>query len=374
MRQISLCLLFALLLGSSCQGKASARIHDSIPLLVSEEYTLVFAGDIMAHGPQLRAALRNDGTYDFTASFDSLKPLISRADLAIGNLETTFAGSPYSGYPLFSTPDAMAYALRDVGFDILTTSNNHTADRHARGIVRTLDLLDSLGIAHTGAYRNAIERAASAPLIYPLGRLRLAIMAYTYGTNGMPIPQPTCIDTIDRQQIARDLAHADSLGADYKIVQIHWGNEYERTPSASQRELAQWLHQRGADAIIGSHPHVVQHSAFITDSICQHTSFVIYSLGNFISNQRTPVATRGGMLLTLRLRRESPSARITTTPSYQWVFVNKQTASGRGIYRLLPVDLSSDSIPHLLPRHEATEYRAFRDYYRRIALATTTQP
>lgn len=363
----------AFVLGSlSCHGQAIQTVRtDTIATLPStERYTLVFAGDIMAHGPQIKAAHRGGGAYDFSSSFDSLKRFIASADLAIGNFETTFGGRPFTGYPQFSTPDAMGVALRDAGFDILTTSNNHSADRGKRGITRTLDVLDSLGIAHVGSYRSADERATSSPLIRDLGTIRLAVMAYTYGTNGMPVPHPTLVDTIDRALIARDLARADSLGANYKVVQIHWGNEYERTPSADQRALAQWLHEHGVDAVIGSHPHVVQTSTMLGDSTATDRTFVIYSMGNFISNQRTPAATRGGMLLTLTLEKASDSPRITTMPSYQWVFVAKQDTARRGIYRLLPVDITSEDIPAGIAPHEQADYLAFRRYYRSIPLYT----
>jgi len=195
----------------------------------------------MTHGPQIRAAIQADDSYDFSQSFALVRSAIERADLAIGNLETTFGGKPYSGYPMFSSPEALAVALREAGFDVLTTSNNHSCDRRSYGITHTIDVLDSLGIATTGSYRNLSERPARTPLIQSVRGIKLAILAYTYGTNGLPIPHPTVIDTISKEHIAADLRRADSLGAEYKIVQIHWGNEYEKSPNRAQRELAQWL-------------------------------------------------------------------------------------------------------------------------------------
>lgn len=323
----------------------------------------------MAHGPQIKAARTAEGMYDFTSSFDSLASRISSADLAFGNLETTFGGKPYTGYPMFSTPDAMGTALREAGFDVLTTSNNHSADRSALGITRTLDVLDSLGIAHTGSYRSEDERERTAPLMLQLGSLRLAVLAYTYDTNGLTVPEPTLVDGIDTLLMAQDIARADSLGANYKIVQIHWGVEYERAPNREQRALAEWLHRQGVDAIIGSHPHVVQQSEWIEpDSLQSKRSFVIYSLGNFVSNQRKPAATRGGMLLSLTLSRANPTADIVTQPSYQYVFVNKLRPDGRAVYRLLPVDLPKAQVPVPLPRAEQVDLQAFCSYYSTIPL------
>ena len=241
---VSTTALSACLLALSCHGQSStqsqaASAHIDSTTLRGDTLELIFAGDIMTHGPQIRAAAQSDGSYDFAQSFGLVRPAIERADLAIGNLETTFGGKPYSGYPMFSSPEALAVALREAGFDILTTSNNHSCDRRGYGITHTIDVLDSLGIATTGSYRNLSERPARTPLIQSVRGIKLAILAYTYGTNGLPIPHPTVIDTISKEHIAADLRRADSLGAEYKIVQIHWGNEYEKSPNRAQRELAQ---------------------------------------------------------------------------------------------------------------------------------------
>lgn len=352
----------------SCQGQQRQNAEyrsDSIEHQ-AESCTLCFVGDIMTHGPQIEAAKRDGGRYDFSSSFDKIDTILSSANLTIGNLETTFGGKPYRGYPLFSTPDEFGKKLQEVGFDILTTSNNHSADRGRLGIVRTLDQLQSLSIASVGSYRDKKDREQASPLIYQLGNIRLAIMAYTYSTNGMPVPPPTWVDPIDTCLMRRDILRADSLGADYKIVQIHWGEEYQVQPNARQQELAQWLHEQGVDAIIGSHPHVVQRSEYLYNERTGHRSFVIYSMGNFISNQRKPAATRGGIILTLRLDRAHREQAIVTTPSYQWVFVNKQTRDEDKVYRLLPVDIKGAEIPKVLPDTERSDYQAFCRYYRAI--------
>lgn len=356
---------------SSGGSSASEEIgqQDSIPHPLV--YEVVLAGDVMCHGPQIAAARGSDGSYDFSSSFDSIAPLVHSADLAIANLETTLGERPYTGYPRFSSPVALAEALKDSGFDILTTSNNHSADRSSKGIVRTIGVLDSLGLAHTGSYRSAEERELLAPLMYQLGELRLAIMAYTYDTNGLPVPSPTLVDRIDTALIARDIARADSLGADYKLVQMHWGNEYQRSPSREQRSLAKWLHEQGVNAVIGSHPHVVQESEVLSSSNQSHSTLVIYSLGNFVSNQKSPASTRGGMLLGLTLRRETPNSPITTEPSYQWTFVMKKNASGKALYRIQPIDLYSDKLPAGLAYSEQADYKAFCQYYKTISFTTS---
>ena len=376
-RYLGACLLGVLTILSSlaCRGRGSAYAQEHRDsTLTSPEGTddtlhLVFAGDIMTHGPQIRAALRGDGQYDFRASFSLVKSLIAEADLAVGNLETTFGGKPYSGYPMFSSPEAFGEALRDAGFGVLTTANNHSCDRGRYGVVHTIDVLDSLGIATTGSYRTREERTSRTPLLVTVKGVKLAILAYTYGTNGLPIPTPALVDTISRAQIARDLQRADSLGADYKIVQIHWGNEYERLPNKRQKDLAQWLTDQGVHAIIGSHPHVVQESAFLKrQNTQQDSTFVVYSMGNFISNQITPPGTRGGMLLSLELIRDRAKGSWTTQPHYQYVFVEKRSPRGEAIYRLRPIQLSDSSYVDLA-RREALDLQALQRYYRSISLA-----
>lgn len=356
------------LLPSCKQGKKTEGASIVTPQEEAKADTLrlVFAGDIMTHGPQIKAADRGHGTYDFTPSFELVRPMIERANLALANLETTFGGTPYRGYPMFSSPSSLGSALKEAGFDVLTTANNHSCDRGHYGVVNTIDVLDSLGIRTTGSYRTKAERSQRTPLIIDVRGIKLAVLAYTYGTNGLPIPQPALVDTINLEQISDDLRRADSLGADYKIVQIHWGNEYEKHPSKRQRDLAAALARHGVGAVIGSHPHVVQDSEWIEEEGAKIKTFVIYSLGNFISNQTSPAATRGGMLLSLELIRERSTGRWTTQPSYQYVFVQKRTSSGNPIYRLRPVSL--DSIPEGIPPSETSDLRAMQRHYKSIQL------
>ena len=356
------------LLPSCKQGKKTEGASIVTPQEEAKADTLqlVFAGDIMTHGPQIKAADQGRGTYDFTPSFELVRPMVERADLALANLETTYGGTPYRGYPMFSSPSSLGSALKEAGFDVLTTANNHSCDRGRYGVVNTIDVLDSLGIRTTGSYRTRAERSQRTPLIIDVRGVKLAVLAYTYGTNGLPIPQPALVDTIDLEQISDDLRRADSLGADYKIVQIHWGNEYEKHPSKRQRELAIALARHGVGAVIGSHPHVVQDSEWIEEEGAKMKTFVIYSLGNFISNQTSPAATRGGMLLSLELIRERSTGKWTTRPSYQYVFVQKRTSSGNPIYRLHPVSL--DSIPEGIPPGETSDLRAMQRHYKSIQL------
>ncbi len=149
----------------------------------------------MQHKAQLSAALQSDGSYDYTGCFTLVKPQIEAADIAVCNFETTLGGAPFSGYPQFCSPDEYAVAVRNAGFDIFLTANNHCLDRRNRGLVRTLDVLDSLGIAHLGTYRNQAERDSLYPYIIEHGRMRIALLNYTYDTNGIQVAEPWSLYT-----------------------------------------------------------------------------------------------------------------------------------------------------------------------------------
>ncbi len=239
---------------------------------------LLFAGDVMQHAPQLAAARRSDGSYDFGLSFACIRPLFEAADLTVVNLETTLADTgPYKGYPRFRSPAALADALREAGVDVCVLANNHCFDGGAEGVRTTLAALDRCGMGHTGLATKST--AQERPLVTEAGGIRFALLAYTYGTNGIAAPPGTAVARIDTAVMRRDLRQARRL-ADCIVVMVHWGNEYDRRPDAGQRRLAAFLRDNGADLVIGSHPHVVQ--PFETDS----SGAVFYSLGNLVSNQR----------------------------------------------------------------------------------------
>lgn len=284
----------------------------SVLLFPQKRVTLLFAGDLMQHQAQIESAHRPDGSYDYRSCFASVRSLIEGADLAIGNLEVTLGGAPYRGYPTFSAPDAYLSAIREAGFDVLLTANNHCLDRGHKGLERTILLLDSLHIPHLGTYRNAREREKQVPLILKKNGFRIALLNYTYGTNGIRVTPPNVVDYIDRTVMAEDIRHARSLHPDALIVCIHWGEEYQRTPHAAQRQLADWLLAQGVTHIIGSHPHVVQPIEVCHDGLQQHV--VVYSLGNFLSNMSAP-HTDGGLVVTLELEKQPlPPPALPQTP------------------------------------------------------------
>jgi poly-gamma-glutamate capsule biosynthesis protein CapA/YwtB (metallophosphatase superfamily) len=298
--------------------------------------SLVFAGDIMGHDAQIEGAWDpaiND--YNYEPTFRYVKPYIEQADIAIANLEVTLAGPPYKGYPQFSSPDALAIAARDAGFDLLIQANNHALDRGKTGFRRTLTILDSLTIIHTGTFADSTDRAANYPLIVEKNAIRIALLNYTYGTNGLVIPNPFIINRIDTSVIRYDLARAQLASPDFIIVTIHWGEEYQRSENASQRKLADFLLQHGADAIIGSHPHVVQPIQTYPNQNSTSHHIVVYSLGNFVSNQRAQYKD-GGIIVELNLKKSAGNT-VVDQFSYLPTWVYRKDLPGKSTFYVVPV-------------------------------------
>ncbi len=276
-----------------------------------ERLSIYFAGDIMQHEAQLKAARTAEGTYRYDSCFSRVKSEIEAAQVAVCNFETTLGGAPYSGYPNFCSPDELATAVHNAGFDIFLTANNHCMDRGARGLRRTIATLDSLGIAHLGTYRNQAERDSLYPFIISSGTMKIALLNYTYDTNGIPVPEPFVVNIIDTTIIKADIVRARKLKADCIIACMHWGTEYRTEPDNSQREMEEWLYNHGVDHIIGGHPHVVQPVRTLPDyhgRASEHLT--VWSLGNYISNMSAP-RTDHGLAVTLHLQKRGNVTRMT---------------------------------------------------------------
>lgn len=296
--------------------------------------TLIFTGDIMGHDGQLASA-RNDSTgeYEYDSVFRYIAPYISAADIATGNLEVTLGGPPYRGYPAFSSPDELAVACRNAGFDILGTANNHSADRGSRGIFRTVRVLDSLEIRHTGTWQSPEERDILSPLVICRDSLRIALLAYTYGTNGIVVPPPATVAYIDTVRAAADIRRAEWLDADLTVAFVHWGIEYDTLPSAGQKQTAAALLRAGADIIIGSHPHVVQPVTAEADTSGIRNP-VVWSMGNFVSNQRTRRRDGGLMIrLDIAANRDNP---VISDAGYILTWVYTPVENGKKKFYILP--------------------------------------
>ncbi len=281
--------------------------------------TLAVCGDAMSHMPVTNDAW-NGEKYDYARIMAGARPYVEAADYAVVNLETTLSGGPpYSGYPAFNSPDDMAYSLKELGFDLCLTANNHCLDRGYSGLSRTLDVLDQAGLAHVGTSRAQEERNNNI-VVADVGGISVAFLGYTYGTNGIPVPKKhpyainlfntdymTSLCTLDRDRLASDLEAAKTLDTDLIAVMLHWGLEYKTTQNRYQEDIADFLFQNGADIILGGHSHVPQPMEVRTLPDGRR-GFVCYSLGNFISSQTKPL-TDTTAVLTLELTRDNETGQ-----------------------------------------------------------------
>ncbi len=318
-------------------AQVAAQERDSVIIEVQQPdsvLTLLFTGDIMGHDGQIASALNDStGTYSYDSVFKYISPLIAGADVAIGNLEVTLGGAPYKGYPAFSSPDALAVACKNAGFDILVTANNHSADRGTKGLVRTIRVLDSLGIRHTGTWISSEARDSLLPLMISHDSIQLALLGYTYGTNGIVVPPPAIVSYIDTLRAAGEIKKSIDAGADRTIIFIHWGTEYDTLPDLQQKKTAAALLRSGADIIIGSHPHVIQPMIADTDS-CGFRNPVVWSMGNFVSNQRTR-RRDGGAMIRLDLTVRGDTAFVSDA-GYVLTWVYTPTEEGKRKFYILP--------------------------------------
>jgi len=312
---------------------------------------LCFVGDLMCHSTQFNYAKIGVDTFDFTGVYREVKQYLSAADLTLGNLETVIAGKNkgYSGYPYFNAPDDYIYALKDAGFDLLITANNHALDQGWEGVERTIEVINEYKIHRTGTYLSQDDRDSIR--IFQINSIKIAILAYSENTNGLPIPKGKnfVINLIDEELIKRDIDKAREKNVDVVLVHLHYGPEYNREPSEYQKEIVNKIIELGADIIIGGHPHVVQPVDFFkTNNTKLDSGFVAYSLGNFISNQRWRYSD-AGIILNIEI-----SKNILTDSIYisevnylpTWVF-RGQTDFGRE-YIILPSHNSDDSTYYYL--------------------------
>jgi len=287
----------------------------------ADKFSILFIGDVMGHDEQIWSAEnRENHTYNYDDVFKYIKPVISEADIAIANFEVTLGGPPYTGYPQFSSPVNLAAACKNAGIDYLVTANNHAADRGKKGIEGTINRLDSLGIPHTGTFLNSFCHDSLSPLIINKNGTSIALLNYTFSTNGIVVPAPVIVNMLDKQMITKDVNRAKEEKADLVILFLHWGTEYDTIPAKTQTDLAEYFHSIGVDMVIGSHPHVVQRMERKINELSGYEDMVVYSLGNFVSNQRRP-KTDGGAMVKVELTRKGEKYAISDAGYYlTWVY------------------------------------------------------
>lgn len=265
--------------------------------IVNSKVTLVAVGDNLIHNTLITAGEQEDGSLDYTSLYANIKPEIEKADIAVIDQETILGGSSfeYTGYPLFNSPWEIGDAAIDAGFDIFNCATNHTMDMGWAGIEKELEYFSgkenvvALGI-------NEDERDYNSITYYEKNSITFALLNYTFGTNGIPLPEdkPWCVNLLDKDKVTADIKEARE-NADVVIVFPHWGTENSHDVSDYQKEYTQLFSDLGVDIVIGCHPHVLQPVEWVTNESTGKKMIVYYSLGNFISHQIELDQLCGGM-------------------------------------------------------------------------------
>lgn len=328
------------------------------PQQKATELTILSVGDVMVHNPQISAQYDSSkDEYSYDNNYQYVKQYIEAADLAICNVETTFAGKPYTGYPMFSAPEALAAALKNAGLDVAITANNHMMDKGADGVQRTLDILQENGLQTVGSRK---QESDARYMIIDVKGVKVGIIAYTYETgsgegstaiNGNFISDKAAahinsfnFNTLDEDlpKIKESIDGARAAGAEIIVAYYHWGEEYQKSANQHQKNLAQKTADLGADIIFASHPHVLQETAWLTVKGSERKVPVFYSMGNFISNQRSETLnnrfTEQGLIaqVTLTYSKEEGIKAIAMSGMPTWV--DKYFSNGKQVYEIVPLD------------------------------------
>jgi poly-gamma-glutamate synthesis protein (capsule biosynthesis protein) len=347
--------LFVILLSLDClaQQHFDPNVRIKIPTLRNPDSILTVriaaVGDMMCHSPQFKYSQVSKDSFDFVPVFRYINKYLKDADFTLGNLETITAGKDkkYSGYPLFNSPDKFISAVKNAGFNLVTTSNNHALDRGEPGINNTISQLIKNKLNYTGTFNSQQDRDSIR--IFDIKGIKTAFLSYSYGTNGNPIPhgKKYLINIIDYELIQKDITHSRQLGAELVIVYFHFGEEYKREPSTFQKNTVNKTIEMGADIILGGHPHMLEPAIYYkTHNAKLDTGFAVYSLGNFLSNQRKRY-TDGGTILYLNITKNTniDSLWISSVEFLPTWIYRGQTDRGRE-YLILP-DKNEQDYPFL---------------------------
>lgn len=334
--------------------------------------TVVYAdisavGDLMCHSTQFNYAFVENDSFNFDPVYNYLKDYFVSPDLMIGNFETVIAKKKgkYKGYPYFDTPIDFLTSLKNNGFDLLFTANNHSLDQKEKGVIRTLNAFEESNIIPVGTFSSHEKKEEIS--ICNINGIKFIFLAYSYGTNGVYIPEGKdyLINLIKKKKIKNDILKAKNLNPDIILVYYHTGIEYSRTISNKQKELVASTFNYGADIILASHPHVVlpvEKRALSNSKL--DTGFVAYSLGNFISNQRWRYSD-AGLILNFRISKNLQSENLVLDEvSYipTWVFKGK--IKNKREYVILPSEISlNQNPPQYLTETDSSLYFMRESYF-----------
>lgn len=313
---------------------------NEIVIKKDKKTTILAAGDMMYHMPQVRSAYDVNG-YNFNGNLKFIKDYTSKNDINIVNFETVAAGNdkPFSGFPSFNSPGETIDSIKYAGFNIVNLANNHILDQGYNGLVNTIERIEKNDLEYIGASREFENKH----IIKNVDDLKIGFLSYSYGFNGNEQRYTkdqlySYVNKIDLEEIRKDIDFLNEEKVDFIVLYIHWGNEYINTPSSSQVSLKEELFNMGIDVILGSHPHVVQTSEYIEDE--DNDKFVIYSMGNFISNQRKEIMknpyTEDGLMVNLELVKTHDGKKKIRNINYipTWVYKYK---TDKYNYEIIPI-------------------------------------
>ena len=317
--------------------------------------TISAVGDIMVHGAQLKAQLNSDNTYNFDNNFKYIKDIISNTDISIANLETTInKEKAYSGYPNFNSPVELVSSIKDTGFDIISTINNHSLDTGYKGVLSTLDELQSKGLKTIGTKTSSEDKNY---IIEDINNIKIGFASFSYGDiinnqkylNGIKSQSANeLLNVISSSSVEKafetikkeiDLMRLE--GAEFIVLSLHWGKEYDQKPTNYQKQLAQLLANEGVDLILGSHPHVVQPIEYVKSENSEKECLVVYSMGNIISNQREEEMgfkeSENGIIPIITIEKDENNIVSVKDCYYIPTWVNKYNLNNKNYYEIIPI-------------------------------------
>ncbi len=325
-----------------------------------KEYTasLFMVGDALIHNSVYEDAYQSDGTYNFVPMLEYIKPISSKYDLAYYNQETILGGEElgYSSYPCFNSPQSVGDAFLDAGFNIVSLATNHTMDKGEAGVINSVNYWKTKkNVAFSGQWTSWEER--NTPVIYEKNNIKYAFLSYTTWTNGLetPVGKEYLNNVYSDEKAQNDISQVRDK-VDFVIVAMHWGTEYSLGVSAKQEEIANYLSSLGVDLIIGAHPHVVEPVEYINDG----KTFVIYSLGNIISDQEGTERLTGLMMEVTLKKHVDIDGTITNSvinPKAELTYT-KSSYSGKRNFKVYPYPSLNNSL--------LSNYTTFYEKYKAV--------
>ena len=322
----------------------------------------------MGHMDQINAAYNKEtNTYEYDSCFSKIKPILSDADVTLGNIEVTLGVKPYSGYPQFSSPASYAAAIKRAGVDMLTTANNHSCDKGKLGVERTIQILDSLEIGHTGTYISSVEKTKNPAYLIEKNNFRIAVVNYTYGTNSLDPTPPNVVNYLEKEVISKDVNYVkNNMHPDEIIAFLHWGDQYKDLPNEAQKDMFNHFKSLGVNIVIGAHPHVLQPMEWHKkDSLNTKENLVVYSLGNFVSHQRT-FPRDGGAVFKMTLEKDSLKNISIKDAKYFLTWVHEPVVNGNKEYYVLPADEYSKKREYFTEQKDYDKMMRFINHAREL--------